>query len=121
HAVTGGFGIDHLQVHDAVDGDFDVVLGDTTLAWHVAHDFLQGMFVGHFIDERHENMHACFQRGAVLAEPFHHVDVPLRNDTNGHPQQHDDAEGDQCGNNQSLHNVILTVACRLKCWTRARP
>ena len=99
HTVTGGLGINYLQVHDAVDGDFDVVLGDTALAWHVTDDFLLGMLVGNPVDKGHQKVEARLQGCLVLAQPFHHIHLPLRHDANHHEEQNDNAEGDESGNN----------------------
>ena len=79
-AVAGAHGVGHLEIKNAVDLQLRVVAGDADLACDVERDFLENVFVGHLVDERHQKAKARRQRAVVLSEALDHPGVLLGHD-----------------------------------------
>ncbi len=99
--IAGEFRVDDLQVDDAIDDHLDVVFGHTGLAGDVDGFFFQCVLVGHFVNERNQDVEAGFEGFGVFAEALDDEGGSLWDDAYGFDEgdddQRDDGQHDDCG------------------------
>ncbi|AMB58511.1 hypothetical protein AWU67_06185 [Microterricola viridarii] len=101
-------GIRHLEIHDGVDGDDEVVFGDDGLR-REGDDLLAHVDqLVHPVDEGHEQVKPGCERLVVAAEAFDHAGVGLRDDLDRSEQDDedkDDNDDDDRGQHDLRHGV----------------
>ena len=108
-------GIHHLHVEDSVDRHRDVVLRDALLRRHVDRLLLQGVAVGHAVEERHEDVEARVESAAVLAQSLDDVRRLLRHydrSLDDRYEHYDRQNGEENKTASHLNRSFLLWLCR---------
>src|SRR5690606_18849146 len=102
--VGRGTRIRHLEVHDGVDRDDEVVFGDDRLRWEGDELFAHIHQGAHPVDEWHQDVQSGGEGAVVAAKPLDDARVGLRNDADGSCEndENKDAQHHQQGDHKDL-------------------